>query len=468
MSDQLNAALGHKKATKGAQYLRNIKALEDKIPVSDEVIKQTAEYKSYTNKNLVWGRDDKRRNFNKVESHEAIAACRMMMSDMSNGKKVDWNGEARGYVNRVRRFDDEKIQISQNKSPDSITVLNKNHESTDNANLTKLLPAFSIVADDEILNATVALDTDRTFKDQITYDLDATIAINSIDVVRPAPLQLPPAHKTNEEQQFAKELKFQRGIRKQIEEAMNLREAKKMADWVRGENILNEPQIQYAMKDWQKQSTTKGQKSYTIRNLTKNPSLDNSRCCIGRRPDETCSARGHRRVNILGYDTKLNGATLNIPGHSYHNVYCAGYNVKRAYRELNEKVYAGLHALISEFNISSIHISSGWRATPIRVPDPHTTGRCLDITRIEFYESPRINNFDFLNEQRLPQGRGEPSKANTIFNWISAYSETSQVFGPWRHNGGNGMYTNDYRRDDQGRRIVTDWEHYNHLHWEVN
>ncbi|MEP0985250.1 hypothetical protein [Ekhidna sp.] len=128
----MNRALEYRKATSGPQYLRYLKRIAEKLPVSDEEIMQTREYQSYTNKNLVWGMDDHGRNFKKVESHEALAACRLMLNDMVNGKSINWKKEARNYVNTVR------------------TILNKNYIADNHIDVIQPMPFLKKASYDEL------------------------------------------------------------------------------------------------------------------------------------------------------------------------------------------------------------------------------------------------------------------------------------------------------------------------------
>lgn len=105
-------ALNKNKAINGPSYLRNLRNLKKKVRIPDSELRKTEEYKSYTNKNLVWGKDDRKRKFKKVEEDEALAACRLMLDDMTEkNKSINWEKEAREYV---LKFRDKKSDFGYN------------------------------------------------------------------------------------------------------------------------------------------------------------------------------------------------------------------------------------------------------------------------------------------------------------------------------------------------------------------
>ncbi len=91
-------------AGSGRVYLRQLLRGKDRTPgdVGDDEIRTTAEYGSYMDHNLVW------QWHLHVTEAEALAACRLVLSDLAAGRHVSWPGDARKYIYAVRAIDGMK------------------------------------------------------------------------------------------------------------------------------------------------------------------------------------------------------------------------------------------------------------------------------------------------------------------------------------------------------------------------
>lgn len=76
---------------------RDSRPEHDPSRLSDADIEATNEYQAYMNPRLVWQRRDR------VTREEALLACRLMLRHMRQGHRVNWQREARLFMNRARR-----------------------------------------------------------------------------------------------------------------------------------------------------------------------------------------------------------------------------------------------------------------------------------------------------------------------------------------------------------------------------
>jgi len=82
----------------GQRYLRDlISAGADWTVITDQAIRSTVEFRSYMDPYNVWQWRDH------VTDAEALAACRLMLADLSAGVRVNWEPDARVYLARVRQ-----------------------------------------------------------------------------------------------------------------------------------------------------------------------------------------------------------------------------------------------------------------------------------------------------------------------------------------------------------------------------
>ncbi len=88
-------------AGSGRLYLRQLLGAKGRTPgeVGDEAIRATAEFGSYMDQNLVWQWQLR------VTDAQALAACRLVLSDLAAGRHVSWPGDARKYIYSVRGID---------------------------------------------------------------------------------------------------------------------------------------------------------------------------------------------------------------------------------------------------------------------------------------------------------------------------------------------------------------------------
>jgi len=92
-----NSIVQCKSIGKKVKYLREIKIPRGGVlGIADGLIKETEEYKSYMNAQLVWQKSYQ------VSEKQAITACRLIIDDLSKGSKVNWQERAQDYIKQIQ------------------------------------------------------------------------------------------------------------------------------------------------------------------------------------------------------------------------------------------------------------------------------------------------------------------------------------------------------------------------------
>jgi len=180
--------------------------------------------------------------------------------------------------------------------------------------------------------------------------------------------------------------------------------------------------------------------------------------------------------NIEGddYQTKINETVLLMYEKSWENARDAELTIEEMLSNVNPRVFEFLSLMSSEFNITSIRITSLYRATSIGNPDsPHLSGRGIDIGSIETSDRGELRfcrqvaNDDVTRNCPNSREDAEPSLSQDLCDWIWNNKddlEVSQIISPWRLIGGrigNNWIDNVL---DEGLQF----EHRHHLHITID
>src|SRR5690606_35862606 len=65
--------------------------------IDDRELRATAEFRSYMEPKNVWQWGDR------VRDAEALVACRLMLAELRAGRRIDWDAQARAYLNQARQ-----------------------------------------------------------------------------------------------------------------------------------------------------------------------------------------------------------------------------------------------------------------------------------------------------------------------------------------------------------------------------
>lgn len=95
-----------------------VSSLENPEQVSEAQIRATEEYRAYVDSTLVWQWRDH------VTAEEALLACRLILDALRNGQRVNWEVDARAFMNKARA----QLKKEADEPPNTVTEKRPTHE----------------------------------------------------------------------------------------------------------------------------------------------------------------------------------------------------------------------------------------------------------------------------------------------------------------------------------------------------